>query len=350
MMLKKNKIFTMDKYIDEALYNKKSGYYMKINPFGKKGDYITSPNISVLFSEMIAVWIILFWKKLKSPKKFNLIELGSGNGEMIFQILKTFKKFPSIKESCKINILEKSIFLKKIQKKKLKDYNINWLNSLNNLSNLPSIFIANEFFDALPIKQFVKKKGKWYEKNVKYSKSDEPEFIDTLINIKKIEKKIGFKISRGQKFIEYSPLSIKYLKFISEMIKFKSGGLLIIDYGYTDQKIKNTLKSILKHRLSDVLKNFSKSDITYDINFKLIEKIVKKLGLKVNGITNQKRFLQKLGILERAEIISKNLSFSQKANIYFRVKRLIDENSMGKLFKVMLITEKNIQFKTGFDN
>lgn len=309
MRLKKNKIFTIDKYIDEALYNKKSGYYMKINPFGKKGDYITSPNISVLFSEMIAVWIILFWKKLKSPKKFNLVELGSGNGEMILQILKTFTKFPLIKESCKINILEKSFYLKKIQKQKLKNYKINWLSDLSHLPNLPSIFVANEFFDALPIKQFIKKKGKWYEKNIKYSKSQKPKFIDILMNIKKIEKKIGFKISQGQKFIEYSPLSTEYLKLISKIIKLKSGGLLIMDYGYTDKKMKNTLKSISKHKLSDVLKNFGKSDITYDINFKLIEKIVKKLGLKVNGITDQKNFLQELGILERAEIISKKSTF-----------------------------------------
>ena len=117
MQHKKNKILTLDKYINEALYNKKFGYYMTTNPFGKKGDYITSPNISILFSEMIALWIILFWKKLKSPNKFNLVELGAGNGEMIFQILKTFEKFPLIKNSCKINILEKSIYLKKIQKK-----------------------------------------------------------------------------------------------------------------------------------------------------------------------------------------------------------------------------------------
>ena len=350
MHLRKNKIFTLDKYIDEALYNKKSGYYMKINPFGKNGDYITSPNISVLFSEMIAIWIILFWKKLKSPKKFNLVELGSGNGEMIFQILKTFEKFPLIKETCKINILEKSIFLKKIQKKKLKDYDVNWLNDLSYLSNSPSIFIANEFFDALPIKQFVKKKDKWYEKNIKCSKSDKPKFLDKLINIKKFEKKIGFKISYKQKFIEYSPLSIEYLKFISKIIKHKSGGLLIIDYGYTNQKMKNTLKSISKHKLKNVLENFGKSDISYDINFKLIEKIVTKLGLKVNGITNQKKFLQELGILQRAEIISKNLPFSEKANIYFRVKKLIDENAMGKLFKVMFVSQKKIKFRTGFKN
>ena len=120
MKIKGNDILTIDKYINEALYNNKTGYYMKKNPFGKKGDFITAPNISILFSEMIAVWVVSFWENLKSPKEFNLIELGAGNGEMMSQIIKTFESFPLFKNCCKINILEKSPYLKKIQKKKIK--------------------------------------------------------------------------------------------------------------------------------------------------------------------------------------------------------------------------------------
>ena len=121
MKIKKNDTLALDEYIHEALYNSRSGYYMKKNPFGQKGDFITAPNISILFSEMMAIWIISFWEKLKSPKQFNLIELGAGNGEMIKQIAKTFNKFPLFKSCCKINILEKSEYLKKIQRYKLKN-------------------------------------------------------------------------------------------------------------------------------------------------------------------------------------------------------------------------------------
>ncbi len=349
MQLRKDKIFTLDKYIDEALYNKKSGYYMNSNPFGKNGDYITSPNISVLFSEMIAIWVILLWKNLKCPKKFNLVELGAGNGEMIFQIIKTFEKFPLIKNSCKINILEKSIYLKKIQKKKLKNYNINWINDLSFLSNSPTIFIANEFFDALPIKQFVKKGNKWYEKNVKYSRSKVPIFLDKLINIKKIEKKIGFKISKNQKIIEYSPLGLEYLKVISKKLNAKNGGLLIIDYGYLENSMKDTLMAIKNHNNSNILKEFGNSDITHKLNFNILKKITKNLKLKCQGITTQKKFLTSLGINQRAEILSKNLPFSKKADIYYRLNRLIDKNQMGDLFKVMLVTNHNTDFKVGFE-
>ena len=350
MKFKKNDILTLDKYIYEALYNSRNGYYMKKNPFGEKGDFITSPNISILFSEMIAIWIISFWQGLKSPKEFNLIELGSGNGEMLYQIIKAFENFPLFKGSCKINILEKSPHLKTIQKNKLKNKNIKWLNSLDKVSNLPSIFIANEFFDSLPFKQFIKKKGKWYERNVKFYKLDKPKFLDVVCDINKIEKKIGFKISYKQKFIEYSPSVIEYLKIISKKINLNNGGILIIDYGYWDNLMKNTIKSIHNHKHVDLLSNFGKADITYNINFKIIEKILKKFNLKISGKTTQKKFLINLGILKRAEIISKNLPFSKKADIYYRIKRLIDKNSMGELFKVMLATNKNVKVKTGFVN
>jgi len=143
MKNKKNDLFTLDKFIEESLYNKKFGYYMKKDPFGKNGDFITAPNISVLFSEMIAIWIISFWEKLHSPKHFNLIELGAGNGEMMKILIKTFNKFPQFKKSCKINILEKSQLLRRTQKTNIKDKKIKWLNSLNELNNFPCIFIAN---------------------------------------------------------------------------------------------------------------------------------------------------------------------------------------------------------------
>ncbi len=347
-MKSRKKFLTIDKYINKALYNTKFGYYMKNNPFGKKGDYITSPNISVLFSEMIAIWIISFWENLKCPKNFNLIELGAGNGEMMKQILNTFEKFPSIKKSCKIYILEKSLYLKKIQKKNIKKKNIKWLKNLDNLPGGPNIFIANEFFDALPIKQFIKKNKKWYERNVEFLEIDKLKFKDILTDIKKLEKEIGFKISYKQNFIEFSPLANKYLKIISKKIKLNRGGLLIIDYGYLNKSMKNTLQSVLNHKYNNVLNNFRNADITHTINFGLLEKIIKKFGLKVVGINSQEKFLINLGILKRAEIVSKNLPFSKKADIYYRLKRLIGKNFMGELFKVMFISKKNLKFNTGF--
>ena len=348
MKNKKDSLFTLDKFIEESLYDKKYGYYMKKNPFGENGDFITAPNISILFSEMIAVWIISFWEKLDCPKKFNLIELGAGNGEMMRVLVNTFNKFPRFKNSCKINILEKSELLKKTQKNNIKDTKIKWLNNLSELNNCPCIFIANEFFDALPIKQFLKKEKKWYEKYVNFINNKKLEYLDVPFDMQKFEKKIKFKISHNQTFIEYSPLASKYLKTIINKIKLNNGGMLIIDYGYLKREMKNTLQAVSKHKYCDVLKSFRNSDITYNLSFNLINMIIKKLGTYSSLITTQKKFLIKLGILDRAEMLSKNISFSKKADIYFRIKRLIDDKQMGHLFKVMFITNYKNKFKLGF--
>ena len=119
MKLQKNKSLPLDKFIELSLYDRKIGYYMKKNPFGKKGDFITAPNISRLFSEMIAIWVVGFWQSLGSPKNFNLIELGAGNGEMMKILNESFKNFPSFMSSCNFYIHEKSPSLIKIQKKKI---------------------------------------------------------------------------------------------------------------------------------------------------------------------------------------------------------------------------------------
>ena len=347
MNLGKN-IFALDEFINQALYDPKDGYYMKSNPFGEKGDYITSSNVSILFSEMLSVWTILFWKNLKCPKEINLIELGSGNGQMIYDMINTFKNFPQFYKSCKFIILEKSPYLKKIQKKKLNKFKVKWIKNLNEIKKGNNLFIANEFFDALPIKQFFKINNKWNERFIKLDKKNIKCFVNINSDIRKIEKKVGFKISSNQKIIEYSPLALEYLKNISKKIKNKKGALLIIDYGYLEDSMKDTLKTIRKHEITDLFDQFGNSDITYNLNFKLLKKVTNNLKLKCQGITTQRNFLMKLGIQQRAEIISRKLPFSKKADIYYRLKRLIDKNQMGDLFKVMLVTDKRINFNLGF--
>ena len=337
----------LDKFINLSLYDKNSGYYMKKNPFGKKGDFITSPNISRLFSEMIAIWVISFWKSLGSPKKFNLIELGAGNGEMMKDLIDSLQNFPFFLNSCNFVIHEKSPFLVNIQKKKLINTKITWISKINKLDNNPSIFIANEFFDSIAIKQFIKKKNLWFEKFVNLKEKD-IFFFEKKTNIKRIEKNLNFKISRGQTFIEYSELGFNYLKDISKIIKKNTGGLLLIDYGYNEKKMKNTLKAVSNHKIANILNDKGNVDITHNINFNLFKRFIEKIGGLKNNITSQRNFLLRMGIQQRAEIISKNLDFSKKADIYFRFKRLTDKNQMGNLFKVMLIKNQKNKFKLGF--
>ena len=176
----------------------------------------------------------------------------------------------------------------------------------------------------------------------------EPKYQDIPFNIKELEKKIKFKISDKQNFIEYSPIGIRYLENVLNKVKLNDGGFLIIDYGYTEKKIKNTLQAVSKHMYSNVLDSYGKSDITHNISFDLFNRIIKKLGSLSAVTTKQRNFLTKLGIFERAEIISRNIPFSKKVDIFYRIKRLIDKNQMGDLFKVLFITKKENKFTLGF--
>ena len=347
MFLKKNSKIPLDKFINQALYDKSRGYYMNSNPIGSKGDFITAPNISIIFSEMITIWLLSFWEKIGCPKNINIIELGAGNGEMMFQILNTVKKFKNFEQSSNFFIFEKSQYLKKLQKKKMKLQNIKWINSFKKISKFPTIFIANEFFDALPIKQFIKKESIWFEKYV-VNKNRTLEFFDKKIKKKTIEKLLKQKILKNHKFIEFSLLASEILVSITKIIKKNNGGLLIIDYGYESKKMFDTLQSVRKHKKNNLLKNVYKADITHLINFNFLKKKIKDLKINSVNLTTQRDFLLKMGILERAEIVSKNMPFSKKSDIYFRIKKLIDENQMGKLFKVLFATNKRNNFNLGF--
>ena len=350
MKSKKKISISLDKYINHSLYNKKNGYYMKKNPFGKKGDFVTAPNISRLFSEMISIWIVNFWENLGSPKNINLVELGAGNGEMMKIFIESFKNFPNFFKSHNLYIFEKSPILKKIQKEKLRGNKIIWISNVNEIKKYPTIFVANEFFDAIAIKQFIKLDNSWFERFVRIDGKNKAFFFDQKFNMKNFERKIQYKISHKQNFIEYSELGVNYLKKISNMIKKNTGGILIIDYGYFEDKMKNTLQAIYNQKYSNVLKNIGESDITHNINFNLFKKITKKIkGLKTLT-TTQRNFLIKVGIKQRAEIISKNMPFLKKADIYYRLKRLIDKKQMGNLFKVMFIKNEFIKFNLGFKN
>ena len=310
----------LDQFIEFALYDKDRGYYMKKNPFGKEGDFITAPNITRLFSEIIAIWVLTFWKSIGSPKKFNLIELGAGNGEMMKVIIETLKNFPECFNNCNFQIHEKSELLKKKQQLNLKSEKIAWIDDIKINNSYPAIFLANEFFDALPIKQFFKREGEWVERFVNLKSEKKAEFKEQPINIKNIEQDLSFEISKDQEIIEYSPSSFEYLKDISNLIKKNDGGILIIDYGYLNLKMEETLQAIKNHKHSNILKDIGDSDITYNINFNLFKTFINQFDDLNSMICNQKKFLTSMGIVQRAEIISEKYTFHKKIRFILQNK------------------------------
>ena len=347
-IFKDKKSLPLNIFIDKALYNKKYGYYSKKNPIGIKGDFITAPLISELFGEMIGIWCVAFWEKLGKPKNINIVELGPGEGSLCMTLIKVFSRFKIFNNALEIKLLEKSKFLKQIQKSKISSNKVKWIKNINEIKNGPTIFLANEFFDALPIKQFILKKNIWHERFVKYINKKKLIFCDKKINLNNLNHLAQLGLIKKQKIIEFPIEAIKYLKSISEIIKKHGGGMICFDYGYKKVKMSNSLQSVKKHNYSNLLSNVGNIDITHHINFNLFSRIIKNLGLHLGGITEQRIFLQKMGIIHRANILTRNVNFHVKADIYYRLKRLLDRNEMGQLFKVMFFKKKGLKFNLGF--
>ena len=332
----KNKFIPLDEFFDSILYDKKKGYYSKSNPFGSTGDFVTSPGISFIFSEIIAIWVISFWERIGKPKSFNIVELGPGDGKLSYVISKTFEKFPIFKRSLNHFLYEKSETLKKMQKKKLKMKKVKWITNFSQIKNGPVIFFGNEFFDAIPIKQFKKNNNFFTEKYINLNKKSSTKSIFKKAKKKDIKLIKNFKTLKSLKFIEFPKMGLSIMDEVVKRIKNNAGAILLIDYGYIVQKNLDTLQSVKKHKKNDLFENLGKSDVTSLVSFNLLKEYFSKKKFKIKNIVTQSFFLKKMGILRRAEIVSKNMNFKQKTDLYYRIKRLLDHKEMGELFKVLL--------------
>ena len=349
--LRQNQKIKVDDFINRSLYKSKVGYYSHKVPFGKKGDFVTSPTISNLFSEIIAIWIISSWENLGKPKTFNLVELGPGDGSLSKVLVKTFKNFPTFNNSVKIFLYEKSQFLKKIQKKKVKGVNVKWINDFQKLKGGPVIFFGNEFFDAIPIKQFFYKDKNLFEKCYTLEKKHlrdthcKPDYKD-LLNLK------SFKVLKKLEFIEYPKLGLKELDRAVKKIKSLSGGILLIDYGYVGRLNKSTIQIVMKNKKihkNNLLKYIGKADITSLVNFSLLNEFFLKKKLNVKKIVSQKFFLERMGIIERFKILEKKMNMTQKKYMFTTISRLLNKNLMGELFKVIFAYKSHNKNFFGFE-
>lgn len=316
-------------FMKAALYHKEYGYYMNKLPLGKDGDFITAPEISQLFGETIAVWIMHTWEKLGKPLKFSLVELGPGKGTLIHDVIRVTKKYSDFFYSMNIHLVEISPTLQKIQKEKLKGLDINWHEDINNLPKLPTIFLANEFFDALPIDQFIYHDRQWYENRV--TKQDDGSLSPSLQR-----SVLSTGIARGKLFdgaiVEVCLTGIEILKKLENEIVNSGGAALIIDYGYIYPSYKSTLQSIRQHKYNNFLENVGSSDITALVNFQALKDSLKHVDCE---ILTQREFLHLFGIKERIQALIKNASDEQKNRIFSEFLRLTE--NMGTLFKAMLI-------------
>lgn len=300
--------------MDFALYDEQCGYYMNKNPIGREGDFITAPEISQIFGETIAIWVILEWEKLGKPEKFTIAELGPGKGTLMSDILRVTKKY--FAEHVDIYMIEVSPFLQNTQKKTLASckHNITWCEDILDLPKNPTIFVANEFFDALPIRQFICKDQSWYEKVVVIT--------NDALGFSLISTDKSFDLVNEGSVLEINEGAQSIFNTMRYQIRCNGGAALMIDYGYTQKPYTSTLQAVKSHKYHDVLCNIGDVDITAHVDFSLF----------VNcKIMTQNVFLHLYGIRERAELLLKKACAQQ--TIMCDLHRLTHPESMGGLFK-----------------
>ena len=332
---------TVSKFMGMSLHDNEYGYYKNQNPIGAHGDFITSPEISQIFGEIIALWIKNCCSKFNHGNSYQIVDVGGGRGTLLKDIERTIgnKYFSYI-------FVDINPYLIKEQKKCLPI--ADHYTDINEIPEKPTFFILNEFLDALPIKQFMKQNGVWKEVCVDvendtfkycYLNPENPNFLydyglDKLITEDFYEVNIGLE---------------GFIKKLSKFLNLNGGVALVIDYGYSYGS-GDTLQAIQNHKYVDPLEDPGKADLTAHINFSAVKELCKKNYLKHHGPTTQRNFLINLGALSRLEnLIESNNDIQTRNNLTCGLNRLIKKKDMGDLFKVMALFPKNNFIPEGFD-
>lgn len=312
-------------------------YYATRDPFGSEGDFITAPEISQMFGELVGIWIADTWIKLGSPSPFNLVEGGPGRGTLMADILRATRGVVGFHDAMRVHLMETSPVLKQMQQDTLSEYDVEWHTTLDELSNDPLIFVANELLDALPIRQYICLGGKWRERVVALE-NDKLVFglIDSTLNLP----------PQDGAFKEISPASIHLMAQLSLKIRDCKGAALLIDYGYDQAVTGETLQAVKEHGFVPVLDDVGNADLTALVDFVMMAKVAQ---VPVWGPVSQGAFLRNMGIQQRFERLKANATPPQIMELQNGMVRLIADDQMGTLFKVMALCHDRSIPLAGFD-
>ena len=310
-------------FMTQALYDPLDGYYAKKVPIGRTGDYITAPEVTQVFGEVIALWLIDSWQQAGSPSRFHLVEIGPGRGTMMADILRTFG---SLKISLpQVHLVEVSPLLKEQQRVALSPYatSVFWH---SNLTTLPHdqgfcLMVANEFWDALPIQQFVKTKDEWVERHVSKEGND-----------------LIFLPEEAEAIREVCPAMPSLVSQISQHLKACKGAALFLDYGYDKEgAIGDTLQAVCEHKKQSPLINIGQADLTHHVDFRRLKSLFEENDLMVHGPVPQGEFLKSIGFEIRTEQLCERANPNQRSSLQTAAVRLTHPFHMGTLFKVIWV-------------
>lgn len=327
----------LSRYMNLCLGDPVAGYYMTRDPFGNAGDFTTAPEISQMFGELIGIWLISAWKALGSPSSTRLVELGPGRGTLMSDCLRSLALAPELMRGLEIDMVDMSPTLIAEQQKTLSNAPcpVHWHSALPS-SKCPTLLVANEFFDALPVHILVKTETGVAERHVTASANGGLAFADLPTRLQMDRTEIDG-MSAGTVF-ELSPERADMAKQIAEGINQTGGAALVIDYGFVQPKVGATFQALLNHQSVDPLAQPGEADLTALVDFTALNQSFVAEHLLVSGPTSQMDFLLNLGILERAAQLGTGQPKNTRTSLQEAVTRLVSPDEMGTLFKVLAAT------------
>jgi NADH dehydrogenase [ubiquinone] 1 alpha subcomplex assembly factor 7 len=341
---------TVGEFMAEALGHPEYGYYATRDPLGRRGDFTTAPEISQVFGELIGLWCVDLWDRAGRPAPFILAELGPGRGTLMEDALRAARVVPEFLSALRLHLVETSPVLRKAQHRALNPFAPVWHDSIASLPSGRLMLIANEFLDALPIRQLVKTETGWHEK---------------LIGLSAEADRLAFALSPGPapsaalvpvelraappgSVCEIGPAALAVADTIARRAVEDGGAALIIDYGHVKRGCGETLQAVRRHQRHHPLDDPGEADLTAHVDFAALAEIAAADGATVWGPVAQGAFLERIGIAARAERLIAGATHAQAADIGSACRRLIDPAEMGTLFKVLCIAGPSMPVPAGF--
>lgn len=332
---------TIADFMAEALGHPDHGYYMTRDPFGARGDFITAPEISQMFGELIGLWCAEVWRAGIAPRPVHLVELGPGRGTLMADALRAARMAPEFLAAASIHLVETSPVLTGMQGQALAGHDAKWHAALEEVPDGPIFLIANEFFDALPIRQFERTGDGWRERMVGLDEDGETFRMGLAPGGATGEALIPETVRRTAgkgEIAEVCPAGLSITRAIGERVARHGGAALIVDYGHGASATGDSLQALSDHKRHDPLQDPGEADLTAHVDFAAIAAAAREGGATTHGPIPQGEFLTRLGIETRAAQLLAKATKNQATDIETACARLIDKEQMGYLFKVMAIT------------
>ena len=338
---------SVERYMGLCLSHPVHGYYMTRDPLGAEGDFVTSPEISQMFGELLGLWAAETWRLIGGPQPARLAEIGPGRGTLMADALRAARAAPDFFSELSVTMVETSPALMARQQKMLEgaERGIDWVDAVEKIKPGPAIILANEFFDALPARHYVKTAEGWRERQV--GLADGRLAFGAAAEV---EPHLSVEADTGA-VLEVGAIGQRIMMTLAARIVSQGGALLVIDYGHAQTALGETLQAMRDHAFVDPLECPGEADLTTHIDFVGLARAARSTGARVHGPVTQGYFLRQIGIVQRAQALMRNATAEQRDEIERSLVRLVSEEQetdMGRLFKAMAITRSSVEALPGF--